>query len=627
MPHYRPLAVLLSLAAPVALLSATTCGGEDSSITPSGASAAVSGSGGATTVSSSSTGTMSSSSSNSSAGGGGSGTGGIGGAGGLGGAGGAVVDAGSDVLDLPDVLPDFPPEELEPTVAVDGIPSPLGDVYVDQGATPLDQGFRSLMAFRIRDQGLLEAAIDDIYDPLSPQFRQYMSVDSWMEAHAPSPLDVQIVKLWIESEGMTVARVASNRLLFEFTGTAQQFNETFQTELHTFLRENPQQGNPPIPVYGTLGPLTVPVFVADRTYGIITADLPASTNDLPGEAGAIVNSPPANIQSARTIAQIAHAYDLDDLYAQGYNGAGVKLGVVVGATFKFKDLQSFWQSLGVNRADPQVVVTMEPVATRYLETTIDTEWSGAMAPAADLIVYEGPDSRNTSMVYTFNEAIGLGVADVLTDSFAHREDSEPPPVRAQYGYSSMMAAALGITVCAATGDSGQTDTPSSSPYVTGVGGTELSLDGAGNVIGETAWPGSGSGPTVGSTFPIPWWQVGIVLGSNGKRAVADVAVNASPGSPFWVYYLADWKGNYGGTSFASPVFAGMIAVVNSYRAANGLPRVGFLNSILYQDAIVQSTFRDVVSGTTTQGYSAGPGWDYPTGWGAPSATGLATTLP
>ena len=619
MAHYRPWAVFLSLVAPAALLSATTCGGEDSSVTPSGTSGSVGGTGGVAT--------SSKSASSGSVGGGGSGAGNIGGAGGVGGAGtgGTVEDAGS--MDLPDVLPPFTPEELAPTQAIDGLPAPLGVVYIDQGATPLDQGFRSLMGFRIRDQGLLAAAIEDMYDTTHPQFRQYMKVDDWMEAHAPAPLDVQIVKLWIESMGMTVDRIASNRLLFQFSGTAAQFNETFQTELHTFSRLNPQAGNPPILVYGTLGPLTVPNFVADRTYGIITADLPASTAMLPGEAGMIVNSPPPNIESARTVAQIAQAYDFDDLYDQGYYGAGVKLGVVAGATFKFKDLQSFWQSLGVNRANPVVVPTAEPIATRYLETTIDTEWSGAMAPGAELIVYEGPDARNTSMVYTFNEAIGLGVADVLTDSFAHREDSEPPPVRAQYGYSSMMAAALGITVCAATGDSAQTDTPSSSPYVTGVGGTQLSLDGEGNVIGETAWPGSGSGPTVGSTFPIPWWQVGIVFGSNGKRAVADVAVNASPSSPFWVYYLADWKGNYGGTSFSSPIVAGMIAVVNSYRAANGLPRVGFLNSILYQDAIVQSTFRDIVSGTTTEGYSAGPGWDYPTGWGAPSATGLATTLP
>jgi kumamolisin len=126
------------------------------------------------------------------------------------------------------------------------------------------------------------------------------------------------------------------------------------------------------------------------------------------------------------------------------------------------------------------------------------------------------------------------------------------------------------------------------------------------------------------SFDMPDWQVGVVAGSN-KRAVSDVALAASPSSPYWLYYLGQWK-RFGGTSFSAPVFAGMVAVVNSYRTANGLPRVGYLNSILYSTPAVQATFRDVTQGATAS-YQAGPGWDYPTGWGAPSALGLAQTLP
>lgn len=554
------------------------------------------------------------------AGGGGSTSSGGGGAGATGGGGSQEVDAG----ELPDVLPDFTLEELEPTTAIDGIPSPLPGVYTDLGAAPLNGSFRSLIGFPTRAVSALDQAITDIYDPLSPSFRDYFTRDEWMAAFAPFPIDVHLVRLWIESQGMQVNFTASNRLLFQFSGTVAQFNNAFQTELRLFERENPQAGNPPIQVYGTLGPLTVPTWVSDRISGIVTCDLPASTDPLPGEAGQIVNSPPANIGSARTPAQIAHAYDIDDLYAQGFHGQGVKLGVTVGATFKFKDLQSFWQSLGVNRADPEVVVTMEPIATRYLESTLDVEWAGAMAPGADLIVYEGPDARNTSMVYTFNEAIGLGEVSVITDSFAHREDSEPPAVRLQYHRSARMAAALGITVVAATGDSAQTDTPSASPYVTGVGGTQLTLNAAGDVTSEVAWSGSGSGATL--SFSLPWWQVGVVQGSNGKRAVADVAVNASPSSPLWLYYLATWHGGYGGTSFSSPIFAGMMAVINSHRAAQGKARAGWLNSLLYTQPAVQATFRDVVSGQTAF-HAAGPGWDYPTGWGAPKALDFSNALP
>jgi kumamolisin len=104
-----------------------------------------------------------------------------------------------------------------------------------------------------------------------------------------------------------------------------------------------------------------------------------------------------------------------------------------------------------------------------------------------------------------------------------------------------------------------------------------------------------------------------------------VALHASVEVPYWMYYLQDWK-RYGGTSFAAPVFAGLMASVNSYRLEQGRPVAGYLNPILYQDKTVQSTFRDIQSGRTDL-FSAHVGWDYPTGWGAPRAFDLAHTLP
>ncbi|WP_433929979.1 protease pro-enzyme activation domain-containing protein [Sorangium cellulosum] len=563
-------------------------------------------------------------------GGGATASGGAGGAAeGGGGAGGAAEGGGgaggeAPPEELPDELPDFTEEELEPTEATDGIPSPLPGVYTDKGTAEDDAVVRALMGFPIRNSGRLAPLIEEMYDPASPQFRQYLTSEQWIAQFAPRELDVHLVKLWLEDQGFQVNFTATNRLLVQFTGTVAQFNAAFQTELRVFERENPQAGNPPFDVFGSLEQLTVPTWVDDRTTGIITADLAASTKPLPAEGGAIDEEGPADVSDGITLAQIAGAYDLDELYALGFTGQGVKLGVTVGAAFKVKDLQSFWRSLGVQRSNPQVIQTMEPPATRYVESTLDVQWSGGLAPGAELVVYQGPDARNTSMVYTFNEAIGRGEVSIITDSFAHREDSEPTAVRLQYHYAAQMAAALGITVVAATGDSAQTDTPSASPYVTGVGGTSLWVTEDGEVESETAWSRSGSGPTL--SFDIPSWQVGIVEGSGGKRAVADVAMHASTSPlPYWVYYLGEWQ-RYGGTSFSAPAFAGIVAAVNSYRAAQGLPRVGFLNSILYTTPAVQATFRDVVSGST-EFFAAGPGWDYPTGWGAPSAIGLATTLP
>lgn len=536
---------------------------------------------------------------------------------GAGGAAQASPDAG-----LPDALPDFPDAEWAPTTGIDGLPNPQPGVYADQGAAPVTGGVRGLIGFPMQNRGALETLVQSLYDPTSASFRAYLDPAAFLTSYAPSAYDVRIVALWVASTGMTVTRVATNRLLFELTGTVQQWNQAFQTTLHLFSRKNPQVGDPDIEVYGTLGGLTVPTFVAQRIAGVLTADLPAATGTLPPEA-AIVDDPPAGAAAAFTPAQIAGAYGVDKLRAEGFRGQGVRLGVVTGAGFGFDDLQSFWQSLGVTRADPTVVVTMEPVATRYLESTLDVEWSGSIADGATLTVYEGPDSRDTSSLYTFNEAIGRGEIDVLTDSFSHREDAEALAVRAQYDAAALEAAALGITVSAASGDGASSDIPSTSPFVTAVGGTELTLDAQGAVTSEVAWNGSGSGSS--TSFPLPVWQEAVSAAAGRKRATVDVALAASPFSPYWVRYLRTW-GRYGGTSFASPTFAGLVAVVDSARLSQGKPRVGYLNPLLYQTRAVQATFRDVTSGSTPA-HAAGPGWDFPTGWGAPDALGLALALP
>jgi kumamolisin len=288
--------------------------------------------------------------------------------------------------------------------------------------------------------------------------------------------------------------------------------------------------------------------------------------------------------------------------------------------------QSFWQSWGIVRANPTIEVETEDPVTRYIEAQIDTTWAGAIAPGADLQIYCGADARNTAMVFTFNQAITRAQADgvsILTDSFAHREDSEPALVRQQYDDSALIAAALGLTVVAASGDSARPDTPSSSPWVTAVGGTRLTLDANGDVSSEIAWDKSGSGETL--SFAQPPWQAAVAGDLSSARVVVDVSAAASTGSPYWVYYNNSWS-LYGGTSFAAPVWAGVLAVINQARAANGLSPVGFLNPTLYSTPTVQSTFNDVSIGATDL-FAAGPGWDVVSGWGTPDAAALASAIP
>jgi kumamolisin len=523
--------------------------------------------------------------------------------------------------------PTRPPVPLDftPTPAVHGIPKPLENVYRDLGVADPDDTLRGLLALPIRELDTLEQSVRNMYDPAHPEFRKYLNPVEWNRRHAPHEDDVKIVTDWLESQGFQVLGVASNRLLIYFKGKVAQFSKAFGVPVHYLERKSPQIGNPPHRVYGLMEEIIVPKFVEERIYALVGLDL----DDFEGRTPPVDATPtvggPEELKKGYTPAQIARAYGVDKLYAQGFRGRKSKVGIVVGGGIRMKEMRHFWQTWGIQRSDPFLVATIEQPKLNIREAALDVEWAGAMAPESDIVVYMGPDARNTSMIYTYNEAIARAEVDVITNSFAHREDSEPRAVRWQYHYSSLAGASLGITLAAASGDSAGVDTPSNSSYVTAVGGTLLGMIDM-DFRWEVAWEYSGSG--ISLTIPAPWWQAGLP-GVDRKRAVVDVALNSGMG--YWYLWLNRWWPNIG-TSFASPVFAGLISVVNDARAAEGKPPLGWINSHLYTMPEVQKSFRDITQGHTTfengtTKYRSGPGWDIPTGWGAPDAEGLLRTMP
>ena len=500
-------------------------------------------------------------------------------------------------------------------VIPDGLQSGGTEAYVDQGVADRALPLRALIALPLVDSAGLDATIAALYSPASAQFRHYLDLNTLLVRHAPPQADVDAVTAFLGDTGLSVARVATNRTLIEFTGNVGAFNDRFQTELHVFVKF----GDSEFTTFGTIDDaLRAPADIAAKIAAVVVADPPPEAGDLPGESGSIVADPPPDTKRL-TLTKVAHAYGIDQVTATGAEGQGVTIGVVVGALFKFKDVQSFWQGQGITRADPEVVQTMEPPITRFTETTLDVEWSGGLAPKADLIVYSGPDSHDTSLLYTFNAAIADARADVITDSFAHREDATPKVIREQYDVAARMGAALGITIIAASGDSGEPDVPSSCPHVLSVGGTVLDTDADGARVEERGWVSSGSGDSL--SFPTPDWQVGLPIAD--KRASSDISL--ASGSSYWVYSFGDW-GSFIGTSFASPVFAGLMAVIDSARIQAGKPNVGFMSSMLYTTPAIQGAFFDVTTGGTGT-HPATAGWDYPTGWGSPDAARLLNAIP
>jgi len=199
-------------------------------------------------------------------------------------------------------------------------------------------------------------------------------------------------------------------------------------------------------------------------------------------------------------------------------------------------------------------------------------------------------------------------------------------------------AAMGVTVCIASGDNGSTDGvsdgsnhvdfPASSPNVLACGGTTLQAAG-GKITSETAWNElanneGATGGGVSDVFPLPSWQSGANVPSpanpNGGRGVPDVSGDADPTTGY-VTLVDGQSGVIGGTSAVAPLWAGLIALINQ---SIGKP-VGFINPLLYPNASSGGDFNDITSGNNGA-YSAGPGWDACTGLGSPIGVGVAAVL-
>jgi len=197
-------------------------------------------------------------------------------------------------------------------------------------------------------------------------------------------------------------------------------------------------------------------------------------------------------------------------------------------------------------------------------------------------------------------------------------------------------AAQGQNLFQATGDSGKWTSgseiwPADSEYITGVGGTDLDTSSAGGPwSSETAWSDGGGGISPNKR-PIPSWQVTAAAGcsncSQTLRNGPDVSANAN----FTFYVCADQTtcsaNLYGGTSFAAPMWAGYMALVNQQAIANGNSPLGFINPTLYtlgESGSYLVDFHDITSGSN--GYNATTGYDLATGWGSPNGSGLINSL-
>lgn len=261
------------------------------------------------------------------------------------------------------------------------------------------------------------------------------------------------------------------------------------------------------------------------------------------------------------------------------------------------------------------------------EIALDVQWAHATAPLARLVLIEAPDAGVGSLSNAVALANRMGPG-VVSMSFGATEGNWVSSYdRAFQG--------TGMSYLAATGDNGAAVSwPSVSSKVVAVGGTTLSYGGSG-ARSETTWSGTGGGTS--AYVALPSYQSG-TIGGYARRAVADVAFNADPNSGQYVATIAQgsttvrWV-SAGGTSLATPQWAGLLAVANAMRVASAKTVLGQPHATLYQQIGAVPTqyaaaFKDVASGSngSCTTCTARAGYDTPTGWGTPNAAALLTSL-
>ena len=450
--------------------------------------------------------------------------------------------------------------------------------------------------------------------------------------------DIAAVRNFAHGHGLSIVQEHAGRRTIVLSGTVAQFNDAFGVDLQRF--EHPGGS-----YRGRVGAVHLP----DELHGIVEAVLGLDNRPvakphfrarhLPGNVrwhadpgGAISFTPP----------QIASLYGFPSGTGKGECVAIIELG----GGERPADLSTYFSSLNIKAAPSVTVVSVDQAQNQPTgdpngpdgEVMLDIEVVGAVAPGATIAVYFAPNTDAG-----FLDAITTAIHDtankpsVISISWGGPESSWTQQSLSAYDTAFQSATAMGITVCVASGDNGSSDGagdgadhvdfPASSSYALACGGTSLRASGN-NISGETVWndgaQGGASGGGVSSVFPLPSWQEGlqVSLTSGGSQAltmrgVPDVSGDADPQTGYDVR-IDGTDTVIGGTSAVAPLWAGLIAVINSARRSP----VGFINPQLYG---TPSALNDIDSGNNGS-FVAAKGWDACTGLGSPKGSQVAAVL-
>jgi subtilase family serine protease len=502
-------------------------------------------------------------------------------------------------------------------------PQSIGQLTADQIMT-LD------VVLPLRDQASLDKLVKEVSDPSSPSYRHYVTASEFSARFGPSQSDYDELVQFLKTKGFTIVGGTRDSMDVAIKGPVSTVESAFNvrmltyqhpTENRTFYAPDREpRVNLPFQLWhiSGLSNYSIPRPALSKrsdylkAHGIAAEALPLATTG---------SGPSASFLGS----DMRAAY-----YGAGpLTGTGQNLGLLEFGGTDLADLSTYFTNVGQINTVPVTLLSTDGTSTACAapcddtEQTLDMTQAIGMAPGlASLVMYVGSsDTAIFGAITTHNPLpTTVGVSWVWSPV-------DPTTLNPYFE----RAAAQGQSILQASGDwstwsSTNNNWPADNAYVTGVGGTDLATTKAGGAwASETAWIVSGGGISP-NNIPIPPWQqlTGVInsinKGSTVDRNGPDISANAN-----WTFYVcadqtACTANEYGGTSFAAPMWAGYLALVNQQLAAMGGSTVGFINPTIYAlgvSAGYGADFHDTTSGSCGTN-SAVPGYDLCTGWGSPN---------
>jgi len=457
----------------------------------------------------------------------------------------------------------------------------------------------------------------------SPPLPGHLSREEFAAAYGAGEGDLERIDAFANDYGLQVVERDPARRSVMLEGTIAQISQAFGVSLGMYSIGGTV-------FRGRTGTISLPSSLTNVIEGVFGLDTRPQARPRSRIA--------AHAETSFTPLQIATLYD----FPTEVTGAGETIAIIeLGGGYSASDFSAYCAQLGVSEP-PVSVVTVDGATNSPgtdpdsdTEVMLDVEVAGTIAHGARIVLYFAPNTDQG-----FIDALTTAVHDttyapsVISISWGGAESTWTAAAMSSLDQACAAAAAMGVTVCVASGDGGSSDGlsgsephvdfPASSPHALGCGGTSLKASGDA-ITSETAWSDSGGG--VSDVFTLPAWQatahVPAPSNPSGGRGVPDVCADGDPNSGYSVRVDGS-NVVVGGTSAVAPLWAALIALMNQQLGTS----VGFINPKLYALNGYPSSpgpLRDITSGSNGA-YDAGPGWDPVTGLGSPDGERLEAAL-